>query len=249
MLLANLGNGADLLGWPTITTRSAGQVLLWAMALRGFEDRLERMVEGVFARAFKSGLQPVEIGRKLVKELDANRSLDVRGQTIGPNEFNVRLAIDDHERLANIHESLTRELTATLREHAQEEGIKFLGRVGIVFAADAELRVGLFRVSSSFNESSEAVSPVFLQLPDGSHLPLGRAVATIGRLTESTIVLNDPNASRQHAELRPDGDSYALVDLGSTNGSRVNGVKVERQVLRDGDELTFGTVNLVFRLT
>ncbi len=218
------------------------------MALRGFEDRLERMVEGIFSRAFKSGLQPVEVGRKLIREVDANRTIDVRGRRIAPNRFTIRLALDDHQRFFSIQESLVRELAGTVREHAQEQDLLFLGRVGVDFEADPDLRVGVFRVRASFDESAEASSPVFLELPDGSELALGRGIATIGRLTESTVVLNDPNASRHHAELQPDGDSYALVDLGSTNGSRVNGVKVERQVLRDGDELTFGTITLTFRL-
>lgn len=218
------------------------------MALRGFEDRLERMVEGMFARAFKSGLQPVEVGRKLVREIDANRTIDVRGQKVGPNQFDVRLSTEDYERFADIQESLVRELAGTVREHAQTEGLMFLGGVGVAFEQDPDLRVGVFRVRTRFNEAAQAVSPVFLELPNGSNLDLRREIATIGRLSESTIVLNDPNASRRHAELHPEGDSYVLVDLGSTNGSRVNGVKVQRQPLRNGDELTFGTVTLIFRL-
>ena len=218
------------------------------MALRGFEDRLERMVEGMFARAFKSGLQPVEVGRKLVREVDAQRTIDVRGRRIAPNEFLVRLSPDDHRRFADIQESLVRELAGTIREHAQEEELLFLGHVCVSLEPDDGLRVGVFRVKTRFNDSDEASNAVYLELPDGSTLPLARETATIGRLTDSTIVLNDPNASRRHAELQLDGDSYALVDLGSTNGSRVNGVKVERQLLRDGDELTFGTVTMTFRL-
>ncbi len=230
------------------TSDPDGEVVCEVMALRGFEDRLERMVEGIFSRAFKSGLQPVEVGRKLIREVDANRSIDVRGRRTAPNKFLIRLALEDHERFYSIQESLIRELAGSLREHAQEQDLFFLGHVSIIFQADPELREGTFRVMPSFDESTESSSPVFLELPDGSELVLGREAATIGRLTESTIVLHDPNASRRHAELQPDGDSYALVDLGSTNGSRVNGIKIERQVLRDGDELTFGTVNLTFRL-
>ncbi len=218
------------------------------MALRGFEDRLERMVEGIFARAFKSGLQPVEVGRKLVREIDAQRTIDVRGQRIAPNDFSVRLSPVDYERFVSIQDSLIRELSGTVREHAREQSLLFLGHVTVSLEPDEELRIGVFRVETRFDESTEASSPVYLELPDGSTLPLPGDTATIGRLTDSTIVLNDPNASRRHAELRVDGHSYALVDLGSTNGSRVNGVKVERQLLRDGDELTFGTVTMTFRL-
>ena len=99
------------------------------MVLRDFEDRLERLVEGVFARVFRTGLQPVEIGRRLVKELEANRTLDVRGRPIAPNRFVIRLASSDHERFAQIQESLIAELRAVVRGHATGEGFRFLGPV------------------------------------------------------------------------------------------------------------------------
>lgn len=234
---------------PFVTAgESPRQVTLDDMALRGFEDRLERMVEGMFARAFKSGLQPVEVGRKLVREMDAKRTIDVRGRRIAPNQFDVSLSAADFETFSSIQGSLETELAATIREHAQDEGMLFVGHVGISFKIGESLRVGVFEVAPRFDESSEASTPVYLERSDGSQIELGRDVATIGRLPESTVVLNDPNSSRSHAELVPEGDSYTLVDLGSTNGSRVNGVKVGRQVLRDGDELTFGAVSLTFRL-
>lgn len=223
-------------------------VLLFVMVLRGFEDRLERMVEGMFARAFKSGLQPVEVARKVVKEVDAKRTIDVRGRAIAPNQFDVSLSTADFATFADIQTSLVRELVGTVREHAQDEGLLFLGRVGATLVEKPSLRVGVFEVAATFNESTTAVAPVYLERSDGAQIPLSRNVATIGRLPESTVVLSDPNASRSHAELRPEGDSYVLVDLGSTNGSRINGIKVERQLLQDGDELTFGTITLTFRL-
>jgi hypothetical protein len=219
------------------------------MVLRNFEDRLERMVEGMFARAFKSGLQPVEIGRRLVKELDSNRALDVRGRTIAPNRFTVHLACGDHERFAQIDESLRLELASTVRQHAQTNDLLFLGRVAVMLVDDPDVVVGMFRIDSTFDETAvEGAPPAFLELGDGQKVSLGQEVAVLGRLPESTLVLSDPNASRRHAEIHPDGDSYALVDLGSTNGSRVNGIRVGRQVLADGDSLTFGTITVTFRL-
>ena len=219
------------------------------MALRDFEDRLERMVEGMFARAFKTGLQPVEIGRRLVKELDANRSLDVKGRTIVPNRFVVRLSAADHERFSQIEESLRLELAGSIRQHAQANGLLFLGRVAVALVEDASRVVGMFRIESAFDESAvEGAPPAYLELADGRTVPLTQEVAVLGRLPESTVVLSDPNASRRHAELHAEGDSYTLVDLGSTNGSKVNGIRVGRQLLRDGDSLTFGTITMVFRL-
>jgi pSer/pThr/pTyr-binding forkhead associated (FHA) protein len=83
-------------------------------------------------------------------------------------------------------------------------------------------------------------------LPTGERVVLGEFVVTVGRMPESTIVLADPNVSRNHAEVRPQGDGYVVVDLGSTNGTRVNGVRVSEQALRDGDEIMFGNTRVVF---
>ena len=80
------------------------------MALKGFERRLERMVEGTFSRIFRSGIRPVELGRRLVREMDDNRSVDVRGRTLVPNHFTVELSEADHEQFAEVGESLEREL-------------------------------------------------------------------------------------------------------------------------------------------
>lgn len=218
------------------------------MALRDFEDRLERMVEGIFARAFRTGLQPVEIGRRLVRELDANRTIDVRSRSVAPNRFVIRLAPADHERFATISDSLISELRAIVREHATAERFRFLGPIRLELVEEPEGTVGMFRVDASFDERAPDDHHGYLELPDGQLVGLSAEPITIGRLPESTIVLSDPNASRHHAELHLDGDSYELVDLGSTNGSRVNGTPVQRQLLVDGDELTFGSIQLRFRL-
>jgi hypothetical protein len=218
------------------------------MALRDFEDRLERMVEGIFARAFRTGLQPVEIGRRLVKEIDAHRTIDAHSRSISPNRFVIRLATIDHERFAGISESLIGELRAIVREHASAEGFRFIGPVRLELVEDPAGTVGMFRVDAGFDERPPSNHHGYLELPGGQLVGLGAEPVTIGRVPESTIVLSDPNASRHHAELHLEGDSYELIDLGSTNGSRVNGVAVDRQLLVDGDELTFGTIRLRFRL-
>ncbi len=201
----------------------------------------------MFARAFRTGLQPVEVGRRLIRELDTNRSLDVSGRSIGPNRFTVKLASEDFTKFSAIRESLIGELSTSVREHAQSERLLFLGRVVVELVEDAQLTVGMFRVHSSFDETTAAAAPpAYLELPEGQRVELGTRIATIGRLPESDVVLADPNASRHHAELHPDGDTYLLVDLGSTNGSKINGERANRRLLADGDELTFGILTLVF---
>ena len=99
------------------------------MVLRSFEDRLERMVEGVFSRAFKSGLQPVEVGRRLVREMESSRTVDVRGRALAPNRFVIRVSMEDFQRFAQVQESLLAELTATVRGYAAQESLSFIGRV------------------------------------------------------------------------------------------------------------------------
>ncbi len=203
----------------------------------------------MFARAFRTGLQPVEVGRRLIRELDAHRTLDVSGRPVGPNRFGIRLASEDYEKFMKIRESLVKELSSSVRDHAHAEGLLFLGRVAIEMFEDPEMTVGIFRVDSSFDETAAvAAPPAYLELPDGQRVELSQRIATIGRLPDCDVILDDPNASRNHAELHPEGDTYLLVDLGSTNGSKVNGQRSNGRLLADGDELTFGIVSLVFHL-
>ncbi|MGH1493847.1 MAG: FhaA domain-containing protein [Acidimicrobiales bacterium] len=218
------------------------------MVLKSFEDRLERLVEGVFSRAFKSGLQPVEVGRRLVREMESSRTVDPAGRPLAPNRFVIRVAVEDFQRFAQVQESLLAELTATVRGYAAQENLNFLGRVSIEFQADPSLRVGVFRLHPSYDERIPGAEPDgWLEDPNGAHYKLKNSVMTIGRLSGSDIVIDDQNVSRQHAELHPMGDSYQLIDLGSTNGCKVNGQRVDRHILVDGDEITLGPVNLRFR--
>ncbi len=202
----------------------------------------------MFARAFRSGLQPVELGRRLIKEIDTSRTIDVRGRALAPNRFVIRVSVEDHARFGQVQQSLTQELMATVRDHAKAEGLGFLGRVSVELQADANLKVGLFRVHPSYDERIGADEPdAWLEGPDGHHHMLSPGISTIGRLSDSDIVINDQNVSRRHAELHAVGDGYDLVDLGSTNGSKINGQRVQRQRLHDGDQITFGAITLRFR--
>jgi pSer/pThr/pTyr-binding forkhead associated (FHA) protein len=85
-----------------------------------------------------------------------------------------------------------------------------------------------------------------LHLPDGSRVAIGDEPVSIGRQAECDVVLEDTNVSRRHAEVRRQGDEYVLVDLGSTNGSKVNGTRVKQQALSDGDEITLGKTLIRF---
>jgi hypothetical protein len=216
------------------------------MGIRGFERRLERMVEGAFARAFRSGLRPVELGRRLVREMDANRSVGVRGGTVVPNHFTVSLSPEDHESLEGVHDSITRELADAAREHARDEDYQFMGPAEVELLVDDGLHTGAYRIEARMQEGPGGSGAGSLVLPSGDRFTLGEHVVGVGRHPETNLVLADPNVSRNHAEIRPQGDTYVVVDLGSTNGTRVNGVRVDRQVLSDGDEITFGNTRMRF---
>jgi hypothetical protein len=216
------------------------------VVLRTFEQRLEKMVEGAFSRAFKSGLRPVEIGRKLAREMDLNRSVGVNGRPTVPNRFIVYLSESDHEGFASMETALTRELTDAVREHARDEGYAFVGPVRVELAVDERMRTGAFQIESEMSEGAGGAGAGSLILPGGQRIGLTERVLTIGRLPESHVTLQDTNASRHHAEIRPSGDGFVVVDLNSTNGTSVNGVRMSQQLLRDGDIIQIGNTKLLF---
>ena len=216
------------------------------MGIRGFERRLERLVEGAFARAFKSGLRPVELGRRIVREMDDNRSVGVRGGTVVPNEFTVWLSASDIEQFEGVQDSLARELGDAAREHARDEGYAFMGPVEVELRADERLHTGAFQIAGRMVEGDGGAGAGSIVLPNGDRFSLTDSVITVGRHPDSNLVLADPNVSRNHAEIRPQGERFTVVDLGSTNGTRVNGVRVDTQLLHDGDELSFGNTRMRF---
>jgi len=216
------------------------------MGIRGFERRLERMVEGAFARAFKSGLRPVELGRRLVREMDDNRSVGVRGGTVVPNAFTVALSASDLEQFEGVQDSLCRELGDAAREHARDEGYAFMGPVEVELVGDERLRTGAYQITGRMAEGEGGAGAGSIVLPSGERFSLTESIITVGRHPDSNLVLADPNVSRNHAEIRPEGERFAVVDLGSTNGTRVNGVRVDAQVLQDGDEVAFGNTRMRF---
>jgi hypothetical protein len=217
------------------------------VGLKAFERRLEHAVEGMFSRVFKSGVRPIEIGRRLTREMDDHRTLDVRGRVVAPNSFTVRISTDDHDSFVDIADSLCRELCDAAREHARDESYGFLGPVEVELVVDPDQRTGTFAVDARLREGPGGTGAGSLMLPTGERYVLREGTVTVGRLPECDITVVDPNVSRQHAQIRSRGDGFVVVDLGSTNGTRVNGVRVSERELHDGDELGFGNVRLTFQ--
>lgn len=216
------------------------------VGLGNFENRLERMVEGVFSRVFRSGVRPVELGRRLAREMDLKRSIGVRGKTVAPNHFVIRLSEFDLEQLEPMRESLVRELRDAAREHAHDESYTFIGPVTIKLEPDASLHTGIFAIVARMIEPDGGQPLGVLELPTGQRVVLGDFIVTIGRMPECTITLNDGNVSRSHAEIRPSSSGFTLLDLGSTNGTKVNGLRVSERELQDGDAITFGETTLKY---
>lgn len=278
------------------------------------------MVDSVFSRSSRtSTIRPVELGRRLLREMDDHRSVDVKGRRIVPNSFTFHLSARDHAGFADIEHALVHELGEAAREYARDEGYHFVGPVHVEIVVDNSLKAGRFGIASSLREghvadpsepvvaaayapepvavapapaepssfavveqpqvqnpwssappAAPAPSPVpppapvassapapapaerigssvgRLQLPSGERVTVGHRVVTLGRLPECTVTLSDPNVSRRHAEIRP-GAELTIVDLGSTNGTKVNGLRIDgERVLVDGDIISLGSSHLRF---
>ncbi len=217
------------------------------MGLQSFEHGLERMVEGVFSRGSRATIRPVELGRRLLREMDDHRSVDVKGRRIVPNAFAFSLSARDHAGFADIDDALVAELAETAREYARAEGYHFMGPVTVELLVDNTLKPGRFTVANRMKEGHAGSGAGALVLPSGERVTIGPATLTIGRLPDCTIPVNDPNVSRRHCEVRQAGNAYVLVDLGSTNGTKVNGIRIQGEhVLQEADIVSVGSTHLRF---
>ncbi|MBO2461220.1 MULTISPECIES: FhaA domain-containing protein [Actinomadura] len=244
--------------------------------IQRFERRLEGMVEGAFARAFKSELQPVEVASAVQREMDDRAAIVAQGRTLVPNDFVVEISQQDGQRLQVYADSLSQELANLAREYAKEQGYSFVGPVRVRFENAGDLATGMFRIRSgvirgSTVEGGEIRQPVS-DVPQGGRggafaghprllvttavegsdttqrtYDINTPVTLLGRGTDCDLRLVDPGVSRHHAEIRVEGPEIALVDLGSTNGSFVNGQPIRRVTLVDGSRVTMGRTTLVFR--
>ena len=229
--------------------------------LQRFERKLEGLVEGGFARVFRSHVQPVEIAAALQREAADKRAIVGRGSVLVPNEYVVELSPADTERIGQYDAALRKELAAMVEEHATEQGWSFVGRVGVQFEQDDDLAAGLFHVRSRAVASHDglAARPVsaeraatrprlVLTTGDGERVvPLDARITTIGRGADADVRLSDTGVSRLHAEVRVEPGGVVVADRGSTNGTRVNGQPVSTSPLNDGDVVEMGASRLVFR--
>ena len=248
--------------------------------LRSLESKIAGLVEGTFSRAFRSEVRPVEIARKLAREMEEHKSFSV-SRTYVPNEYRVYLSPRDRERFADYEEALASELAGYLLEHARRERLALVSRPVIEFETDGRLGLGEFGIQTRvvrpaeepdreaageesgrtmiYSTAGDVAEPLeerarsryetVLLLVAGKRLVVGPAGATLGRSRQCDVVLDDPNVSRTHAEIRPRGASWVLSDRGSTNGASINGRRIEGpEVLKSGDEIELGTSLITFEL-
>ena len=276
--------------------------------LRSIESTIERLFEGVFGRAFRTHVQPVELARKLAKEMDEHRSVSV-SRVYVPNEYTIYLSNADRQQFSSYEGSLIGELQEYLTEHARREAYALLTPPRVRFAVDDDLAVGEFGIATRVAQPDElapslpAVTPepeparsvsipvAPISEPGAPPAPAVQAAPSttmvypardwadtvpvtttprepepervtltvagrihqitaprfvIGRSRECDLSVTDGNASRRHAELVREGDTYVVADLGSTNGTELNGKRITRAELSDGDRITIGATDLVF---
>ena len=228
--------------------------------LQRFERRLEGLVEGAFARVFGGVVQPVEVAAALQREAADKKAIVGAGRVLVPNAYVVELGEHDFTRMTEYDEPLRAELASMVREHAQEQGWSFVGKVRVAFEKVDELDTGVFRVRSTVAADAAArdehhttgVGRPRLLLPavgeDRARVVLLTGpVTVIGRGAEADLRLHDTGVSRAHAEVRLEGDVASVVDLRSTNGTLVNGRRVGAAVLQDGDRIEVGATPIVFK--
>lgn len=235
----------------SVAARLTSNIPTLSGVLRAIERRLEKLVEGGFNRALRSGLQPVELGRRLIKIMDADRTVGVRGALIVPNDFVIRLSESDFDRLAAIIPSLRRDLILTAKDHAAAEGYRFVGPVVFSFVAEQGLRTGAFSIDGTANAQAVSDGPAgVLTLQDGSTRTIEfNEPFVIGRNSDCSLSIADPNVSRLHAQIVVTEDGCVITDNGSTNGTFVNDVSVSTTVLRNGDVIRVGPVQAQFSTT
>jgi hypothetical protein len=250
--------------------------------LRTIEGKIESLFEGVFGRAFRTHVQPVELARKLAKEMDDHRTVSV-SRVYVPNEYTIYLSPQDREQFESYESSLLIELQDYLAEQARRERYALLSPPKVLMESDADLDMGEFGIATRMvqpkgrapeegtpapqeepgatmvykprtPQPTEAVAPEELGVEreivsvtiDGQPHTLDKRSVVLGRSRDCDIRLEDPNVSRHHAEIRQEGATYWVVDLGSTNGIEVNGRRVKRAKLENADRLTLGSTELTF---
>jgi hypothetical protein len=214
--------------------------------LDNFERGLERAVNGAFAKTFRSGLQPVELTSALRRELDTKAAVVTRDRILAPNRFVLKLSPSDYKRMRGMGAALTDELVSFVQKHATTQNYQFAGGISIDMVEDPSITEGMLQVDSENVKGSVAWTPV-LDI-GGNRYPLTRSKTVIGRGSDADITVDDTGISRRHVQIIWDGQRAQVEDLGSTNGSQLNGQPVRKAILEPESVISIGRTRIVFRV-
>lgn len=214
--------------------------------LENFEKALERIVTGAFSKTFKSELQPIEIASAIRAEMDSKASIVSRDRILAPNTFNVRLSAADFQRMRALGANLVSELTALTQTHAQKQGFQFGAALDIKLIEDGSLNLGQIVVSSTTEEIAVRWVPQ-LEL-NGRLFSLATARTSVGRDASADIQIDDSGLSRKHFEILWDGAKAGIRDLGSTNGTIVDGRSITEAPLQNESKISAGRSVFTFRI-
>ena len=229
--------------------------------LRDFERRLGGLVEGLFSKTFRSGVQPVEIAKRVVREMDDSKQVAIN-EVWAPNRFEISLSEDDAPRFQQMETALVTELKQVVLETAAVRGWGLVGTPEVELFIGHNLRKGDLEVEASLVQGEEKVPPAAVaEAAEAGHhgellvhgadavrrVPLDKEMVTIGRLAESDVMVDDKGVSRRHAQIRTKDGRSTLTDLGSTNGTKLNGQQVQSRPLSDGDRITVGNTVIEYR--
>lgn len=240
-------------------------------ALSRFEGFMNNVVEGSVQRLFRSPVQPAEIARRLERAMESQQTISV-DRVLVPAFYRAFLNPEDFRAFEPIQESLEREMANYLEDLARERGFSLLEHPFVDVAPDPAVpRRGIQVVAEMSGSPTQANQPgidrtqviqtggrdagraavtaqLVLDTPEGPHaFPLNTTVMTVGRGLNNDLIVEDPRVSRQHAQLRFKSRRYFIGDMGSTNGTYVNGTQLTAdQVLHDGDTVSLGGLELRF---
>ena len=234
--------------------------------LDNVERGIEKMVRGAFASGSSGRVEPLELAIALRRELDERSMVLGQGRTLAPNVFTVRLSTSDFAQAQQWGAPLAEELCDVVIKHARSQSYTLQGAVRVSFTRDASLKAGVLEVDSATEKAPAARSTPRMPSPpaprqgpsarvqpvldiDGQRYSLNAPSVVLGRSSEADILVDDTGVSRRHLEIRTENGTSRAVDLGSTNGSFVNGQKVQGEaVLTDGSTIAMGRTRIVFRL-
>lgn len=214
--------------------------------LDNVERSLERAVNGAFARTFRSGVQPVEVASALKRELDIGAVIIDRDRTLAPNRFVVRVSEQDAQRLLNLGDTLETELREIVVSYAQRQNYQLLGDPDVEIRADDSVTAGVVEIDAK--RVTGSIDWVAAMDVNGVRHELHRGTTVVGRGSDCEIRITDNAASRRHLEIIWDGAQGLARDLGSTNGSKIDGQRFREAKLQAGTTITIGQTALRFQM-